>query len=468
LNEWRLIRDPIYNYVAYNKEIEKKILDTRPMQRLRWLRQLQMSHMVYPGADHTRFQHSLGTMHLAGLFAEKLLSKLEKEQLEGFSQKELVETARIAGLLHDIGHGPFSHAFEEAIFMTRKNLKIRNHEVAGYYITQYSEIGEILDRNGLLDSVLSLLSSEKPSKKILRLIRKTVKEWIYPADILDFLNRDSYYTGTREYGSVDYYRLINLSHPMPSDIEEIVLEERARGALASYLKSRLAMFENVYFHPVSTVFNKMVADIMRLTDDETNVYSNAIDLLAEGDPSKYLELTDYEAIRLGIEHADENQVLQALIQDLLSRRPAWKLIVERKYVIKPSDLSGPATLLLKPETYRSLVESIEQIIYQHLQDKGMEDYSGLWVTLNALKPVPPIPSGYVYFGKNVGGQLIVENKVNIPKLLEEEGILFKLIIRVYAPRKLRETNDLWEKYRKTISKILEKELQPFGLGEVTM
>jgi len=114
---WSFIRDPIYNYIDYNKEVEKKVIDSRAVQRLRWLRQLQLAHLVYPGADHSRFQHSLGVMHLSGLFSSHLASELKRYGLlNDYSVDYLVEIARLSGLLHDVGHGPFSHAFEEAIY----------------------------------------------------------------------------------------------------------------------------------------------------------------------------------------------------------------------------------------------------------------------------------------------------------------------------------------------------------------
>ncbi|HET8793976.1 MAG TPA: HD domain-containing protein, partial [Nitrososphaeraceae archaeon] len=102
------ITDPIHKYIRFT-EVEKKLIDTEVFQRLRKIRQLAGAHLVYPSAQHTRFEHSIGVMHLVGLAAQTLLDK-------GYiNHNEDVESLRIAALLHDIGHGPFSHLFEEVL-----------------------------------------------------------------------------------------------------------------------------------------------------------------------------------------------------------------------------------------------------------------------------------------------------------------------------------------------------------------
>ena len=112
------ITDPIHKHIKFT-EVEKEIIDSYIFQRLRGIRQLAGAHLVYPSAHHTRFEHSLGTMHLAGFAAQTLLEK-------GYLDKLVdVEYLRLAALLHDIGHGPFSHLFEEALLINRSNI---NHE----------------------------------------------------------------------------------------------------------------------------------------------------------------------------------------------------------------------------------------------------------------------------------------------------------------------------------------------------
>ncbi len=464
---WSIIRDPIYNYIDYNKVIEKPVIDSKPMQRLRWLRQLQLANMVYPGADHSRFQHSIGVMHLAGLFAEHLVRELELwNGLGDYGFDELVEIARLAGLLHDIGHGPFSHAFEEAIYW-RKDLKlpIENHEEAGYYIVKHSSIGETLEKHGLLDPVLSILSEEKPGEQQLLLIRNTVKEWIYPADVMDFLLRDSYYSGTREYGIVDYERLIKLSHVNPDNPATLSLEEKAFGALINYLRNRISMFENVYIHPVSAVYNQVVIRIMRKVEEYTGKYSSAVESLYKGDTDPYLELTDYsvllDGLSIGRERGDSELV--SLVESILSRRPPWKLLYEKKITIPARILASLAGQLILSKSME-IRSSIENDLREALEDTELSNYAGeFWVSLSTLKPTPPVPGGYIQLCRVVDGRVENTHKLAIPELLENEGIMLKVMIRVYGPREITRDHQLYRRAREIAIRVVEENITPKGL-----
>src|SRR5215211_5813396 len=146
------ITDPIHKYIRIT-DIEKKLIDTEVFQRLRKIRQLAGAHLVYPSAQHTRFEHSLGVMHLAGLAAETLLDK-------GYIEcKEDVESLRIAALLHDIGHGPFSHLFEEVLLQNKPNKKKKiSHEIIGKKIIKETILIDILGQYGYDPDYVSKLS----------------------------------------------------------------------------------------------------------------------------------------------------------------------------------------------------------------------------------------------------------------------------------------------------------------------
>ncbi len=462
---WSIIRDPIYNYIDYNKAIEKPVIDSKPLQRLRWLRQLQLANMVYPGADHSRFQHSIGVMHLAGLFAEHLVVELKAMgDLGGYSGDELVEIARLSGLLHDVGHGPFSHAFEEAIYWSME-LPIKDHEEAGYYIVKYSSIADVLEKHGLLEPVLGILGSGKPGDPQLSLIRNTVKEWIYPADVMDFLLRDSYYTGTREYGIVDYERLIKLSHVNPDDHSSLSLEEKALGALLNYLRNRIAMFENVYIHPVSAVYSYTVELIMERVEEYSGRYSNAIKALYKGDPNPYLELNDYTVIVDGLQLARENNdnYLHGLVESILSRKPLWKLVYEEKITVNARELAGITGALLLTRS-REIRDGIEKDLRERIMDTELKDYSnGFWVSLSTLKPTPPVPGGYIQLCRAVNGAIENTRRLTIPELLDREGIMLKVMIRIYAPRELVKEPTLTRKAEEIARNVITEHITPKGL-----
>jgi len=224
---WGEIRDPVHGYVLIN-ELERDVLDTYPLQRLHRIRQLGNAYLTYPGADHSRFGHSLGTLHLASIASNKLLDL-------GFSADD-VQELRLAALLHDVGHGPFSHLFEEAV-LRHKTL---SHEDLTAKIIKDTEIKDKIEDFGYNPDSVSLLSVGKLKSPLSMLISGP-----FDIDKLDFLLRDSYYTGV-EYGKVDALRLLmslrlvegSLALELPASLY----------ALESLLISRYEMFKAVYFH----------------------------------------------------------------------------------------------------------------------------------------------------------------------------------------------------------------------------
>jgi len=140
------IRDAIHGDIEYVKGAEDLVFDSWPVQRLRYIYQLQLAYLVYPSATHTRFSHSLGVMHLAYCMMHRLVSQAQQLSLEGEAAKlflskprELLEAARIAGLLHDIGHGPFSHTFDHYILSRRDvvGYRVGNHEILSYILYRH-------------------------------------------------------------------------------------------------------------------------------------------------------------------------------------------------------------------------------------------------------------------------------------------------------------------------------------------
>ncbi len=448
--EWEFFRDPIYNYIPYNKEIEGLIVDTFTVQRLRRIHQLQIAYLVYPGADHTRFQHAIGVMHLAGIFCEHILSTIESSGQVGselvYDKNTMIEAIRLSGLMHDLGHGPYSHAFEEAILMSSKELKAKNlgdHEKVTTALIKHGEIWEKLGEaetnyglNGLRELVIDVLSEyDLKTPMITRLLQKTIKNWVYPADIMDFLLRDSYYTGTREYGTIDYYRLIFYSYPFK---DLIVLDEKALFSLKGFLQSRTHMFESVYFHPVCRSFDHMVQVMMKKASEKLELESRVLSII-EGDPKRYLELDDYSILymiwRLEDESGDVREA-KMLLKDLLERKMRWKPIGTSIDIMFPSK---DIPFFLKYSYVEKAARDIETVLRELLEDSGMTDIiEDVWVdhSLKRTLPALPYPLESIKLAKKEGSSIKIKREIPIPQLLEESGLTPRVTFTVFGPYKL--------------------------------
>jgi HD superfamily phosphohydrolase len=232
LNEKRMkiIKDPVHGYVEVS-EAFLALLDSPLVQRLRHIRQLGFSHLVYPGANHTRFEHSLGTMHLASLVCRQL--RLQD------AEKKLITAA---GLLHDVGHGPYSHATEA---LMEEYIGRRHHQID--HLIMDGEMADILEKLDISpQEVCSVIGGEHPLSGIIH--------GDLDVDRMDYLLRDAHYTGV-PYGTVDAHRLIR--NTVISD-QGIVLRESGINAAESLLIARTLMRPAVYFHHVSRIAESMV------------------------------------------------------------------------------------------------------------------------------------------------------------------------------------------------------------------
>ncbi|MGA9204780.1 HD domain-containing protein, partial [Methanoregula sp.] len=220
----KIIKDPVHGYVEVDKDI-LPILDAPAIQRLRYIRQLGFSYLVYPGANHTRFEHSVGTMHLAGVASRQFGLSDEDRRL-----------VMIAALLHDVGHGPFSHASEP---LMEARLGRTHDDIVGIAEAQF---GALLEPLGINPSEVCAIV--KGSHRLSGIIHGDLD-----VDRMDYLLRDAYYTGA-PYGTVDAHRLIRNLHLTP---EGIVLDENGVSAAESLLIARTLMRPSVYYHHVSRI-----------------------------------------------------------------------------------------------------------------------------------------------------------------------------------------------------------------------
>ncbi len=297
------IIDPIHDFVRVNQS-ELEIIDTPIFQRLRRIKQLSGAHLIYPGAQHTRFEHSLGVMHIASMACQSLLGK-------SLIPLDQIQNLRFAGLLHDVGHGPFSHLFEEIL---QKNQKI-SHEYIGREIIQKTEIGDLISRNGFnKESIADIAFGYSKYQFVNEII-----SGVLSADIMDYLLRDGYFTGA-EHAKIDHKRL---TYSLDVYKNKLALDKSALVNFETMLISRYQMFKAVYFHKTVRAGEVMLLEAMRLAEDELGLSSLDLD--------DFLKLTDESVITKLLNLPEYNFQLKTskkIATDYLNR-DLFKCVFER-------------------------------------------------------------------------------------------------------------------------------------------
>ena len=294
------IADPIHKFIRFT-DLEKKIIDSSVFQRLRRIKQLAGAHLVYPSAQHSRFEHSLGKMHVAGLAGDHLFSL-------GVIDKESIQELRVASLLHDIGHGPFSHLFEEALKVTGN----KNHETLGADIIRKTELNDILSAFGYSAKTISEISFGNSKVKF----KNEIISGSLSADLMDYLPRDGFFTGV-EYGKVDYNRIINSFRV--TDNQSLALDISSFYSFESMIISRFEMFRAVYFHKTVRSAEVMLLHSILLSSEELNLAGLSL--------NDYLKLTD-DSILWMMSSSQNNKIAREMISNYLERK-LLKCVYER-------------------------------------------------------------------------------------------------------------------------------------------
>ncbi|MBS1476896.1 MAG: HD domain-containing protein [Acholeplasmatales bacterium] len=256
LERTKVFRDPIYGYINVDYKIIARLIDTYEFQRLRRIRQLSGVSMVFQTAEHSRFTHSLGAYELANLCLKGVEGL--KESLSEYEQLVFL----ISALLHDIGHGPYSHAFEHIMQVSHEEMTVR-------LILGDTEINKILrEIEGLDHDVASVIAHEGKYPLIESLTSSQLD-----VDRMDYLSRDAYFTGA-SYGNIDFRRIIRSLM-----VKEGKLYLRASGvnSVESYIMARYHMYWQVYYHPVARAYELLLQSIYKRVYDLTinNVHINA-------------------------------------------------------------------------------------------------------------------------------------------------------------------------------------------------
>jgi len=398
---WGFVKDPIHGYVRLT-ETERKVLDTGPVQRLRRIKQLCGAEYVYPAATHTRFEHALGTMYLAGVVAGNLPADLDENERTGL---------KVAALLHDVGHAPFSHLFEP---MLMRYLG-KTHEDMSTRIIVESELSEVLAGEGLDPKIISKLcvgKLEHPKGAFLdQIIRSSVD-----VDKMDFVLRDSYHTGAG-YGDVDIFRLI---YTMDILNGNLAVDVTALSALESFILARLESFRTIYFHRTSRAAQIMLLKALDYAKDDLGL--SRLESVDE-----YLALDDdvvWAVLR-------RNGKSRAIVNDL-NRRKLLKCAYERTFFVKDEFLSN----LFTKDAVRIKME-------EEIAHKANVDIADVSIDLPSLPSVPYHsaadlePMDIPVFYRGPSGEKVPQRVSEVSKVVDVL-MAYMNIIRVYTPEQHRE------------------------------
>jgi len=391
------IIDPIHDFVrVYDNEL--KIIDTPIFQRLRRIRQLSGAHLIYPGAQHTRFEHSLGVMHIASMAGQALAEK-------GVVSSDDIQNLRLAGLLHDIGHGPFSHLFEE-IFEEKRKI---SHEDLGRDIILKTEIGDIISKNGFDKKLITKLAFGDSKFQFMN----EIISGALSADIMDYLLRDGYFTGA-EHAKIDHHRL---TYSLNVYKNKLALDKSSLVNFETMMISRFQMFKAVYFHKTVRAGEVMLLEAMDLAEDELDLSSMNLD--------EYLKLSDDVILAKLLNLPEHNSKLKAskkIATNYLNRN-LFKSVFE-------STLTGKAI------TKNRMHELREEI-----SKKSKIDINEIFVDSSNTPSIPLSPSK-----KESKSIILLENdgnKTTAKEILISQIKLvsamsgFMKILRVYTPAKNR-------------------------------
>jgi len=238
LNKKKIINDPLYGFIHIRSELIFDIISHPYFQRLRYIKQLGLTDIVYPAAVHTRFQHALGAMHLMG----RVLDNLRFKGVQISNQE--YEAAQLAVLLHDIGHGPLSHALEHSLLPGVK------HESISYLMM--SSLNKVFD--GALELAMKIFRNSYDRKFFYQLVSSQLD-----IDRLDYLNRDCFFTGVEE-GTIGVDRIILMLHVHD---DQLVVEEKGIYSIENFLNARRLMYWQVYLHKTTVSAERMLVNLMR-------------------------------------------------------------------------------------------------------------------------------------------------------------------------------------------------------------
>lgn len=354
-NKRKILNDPVYGFITVPHELIYDLIEHPYFQRLRRIKQVGMSSLVYPGANHTRFHHALGAMHLMSL----AIASLREKDVEITDDEQL--GALVAILLHDIGHGPFSHTLE---FTLVDNV---SHEVISALLME--RLNE--EFHGRLETGIAIFRDSYPKHFLHQLVSSQLD-----MDRLDYLSRDSFYTGVSE-GVVSNQRIIKMLNVRN---DKIVVEEKGIYSVEKFIVARRLMYWQVYLHKTVVSSEKLLISILKrakfcarrgdelfaspalryflYTDYDRDDFIQNREVL-----KAFVKLDDYDilgAIKVWIDHSDR------ILSDLCRRLVNRKLFRVR---ISKTPFDESETDKLREKTKKMFQLTEEEVGYYFLTDR---------------------------------------------------------------------------------------------------
>ena len=323
----KIINDPIYGFIRISNKIILDLIDHKYFQRLRRISQLGLSYLVYPGAHHTRFQHAIGSMFLT----QKALTTL---RLKGhIITDEEYEGTSIAVLLHDIGHSPFSHALENSIAD-----KISHEKMSVLFMKKLN-----LEFDNKLSIAIKIFQNKYPKKFLHQLVSSQLD-----MDRIDYLNRDSFYSGVQE-GIVGADRIINMLNLVN---DELVIESKGIYSVEKFLVARRLMYWQVYLHKTVISAENMLIKVLKrakkLTQKGESIFAPTSLKFFLNSNNNLIDFKKNEKIFNAFVNLDDNDIVTAIkewqynkdkVLSLLSSKITNRNLLKIKLSDKPFDLN---------------------------------------------------------------------------------------------------------------------------------
>lgn len=421
-----ILRDPVHGLVSFEAEeqlIVPALLETRELQRLRRIHQLGLSSLAYPGADHSRFSHALGTAHVMSRFIERIRSISDQLPYWQRLTTERARDAMAAALLHDVGHGPFSHLFEEAIVGSKSHEEWSSRIV----LSEETEVHQVLRATdpGLPKRVASLIRGEHELPYLAHAVSGT-----FDVDRCDYLLRDAHFTGV-SYGSYDLDWLLRsfcLAPPREPGGAPTLAIDGAKGlpAIESFTLARVFMFQQVYFHKASRASDWLLAKIFgrvrTLLSDGHRIFGvpPAVARLARDEDislDEYLSLDDsiiWSAL------AEFRKGKDKILADLSTRLTTRRLFKALELFGEDATKSGRARCL---DVARSLAEEagLDPEIYVGLDAPSVATFDDSKDPLTVLFPdgTERRPADVSFLLSRLRGQILSRPRIIYPPEIRE-------------------------------------------------